>query len=355
MEEAAAPRRYPADQLEAFVASVFAEVGVPPDDARSVAELMVRADLSGSEGHGIFRLPHYVRRIRAGGINVRPQIRIEREKAATALINGDNGIGHLVVRRAAEIAIEKAEHCGVSWVGINHGNHAGPAFLYASMPLEKDMVGLYSAVGSANHLPPWGGTEMLLSTNPIAAAIPAYEEPPLVMDMATTVAAYGKVKTAAQRGETMPEGWMIDKEGNPLTDPTRAAEGFLLPIGGYKGYALALVLGLLAGTLNSAALGRDVIDFNADDTTTTNTGQFVVAISIEAFCEVEDFKKQVDQVIREMRSSPRLPGVERIRVPGERSHEIRLERSRSGIPIHDVLKRGLDALAADLGIPGLPA
>ena len=193
------------------------------------------------------------------------------------------------------------------------------------------MIGLYIAVGSANHLPPWGGVEMLLSTNPIAVAIPAMEEPPIVLDMATTVAAYGKVKTAAQRGEQMPEGWMIDRDGKPLTDPTKANEGFLLPIGGYKGYGLALIFGLLAGTLNGAAMGRDVVDFNADDETPTNTGQAILAISLRAFGDPNVIKRQVDEVARTMRSSPLLPGADAIRVPGEVSHGRRLERMEKGL------------------------
>ena len=139
-------------------------------------------------------------------------------------------------------------------------NHAGPASLYASIPMSRDMIGIYIAVGSANHLPPWGGTDMLLSTNPIAIAIPALNEKPIILDMATTVAAYGKVKTAAEKGESIPEGWMIDKSGHPITDPKKSSEGFLLPIGDYKGYGLALVFGILAGTLNNAALGKDVIN-----------------------------------------------------------------------------------------------
>ena len=162
------------------------------------------------------------------------------------------------------------------------------------MPLAHDMIGLYFAVGNANHLPPWGGLDMLLSTNPIAAAIPAGDEKPIVLDMATTVAAYGKVKTKALRGETMPEGWMIDREGKPLTDPKRADEGMLLPLGGmeagYKGYGLAMIIGLLAGTLGGAAMGRDVIDFNHDDDSVTNTGQAIAAINIAAFGDVAAFK-----------------------------------------------------------------
>src|SRR5450432_2907561 len=192
-------------------------------------------------------------------------------------------MGHLVMSYATETAIAKAKSAGAAWVGVRMSNHAGPASLYASMPVEQGLIGIYMAVGNANHLPPWGGIDMLLSTNPIAAAIPAGEETPIVLDMATTVAAYGKVKAKAARGEMMPEGWMIDREGKPLTDPRRASEGFLLPIGGYKGYGLALVVGLLAGTLNGAAMGKDVIDFNQDVSSATNTGQAIVAIDPAAF------------------------------------------------------------------------
>jgi len=347
------PRRFSADDLQAFIERAFRAAGVPDDDARTVAELMTRLDLMGADGHGVFRLPHYIRRIRAGGINLHPDIRTVRETDATALVDGDNGVGHLVVSRAARIAMDKAEKCGVAWVGTRNSNHAGAASIYAVMPLERAMIGLYVAVGSANHLPPWGGVDMLLSTNPIAVAIPALEEPPIVLDMATTVAAYGKVKTAAQRGETMPEGWMIDRQGKPLTDPKRADEGFLLPIGGYKGYGLSLIFGLLAGTLNGAALGSTVVDFNKDDTTTTNTGQFIVALDIKAFADLDTFKRDVDRVIREMRSSDRLPDVESIRVPGEGSHATFQERSRSGIPIPDSLLDTLNALAGELAVPVL--
>jgi LDH2 family malate/lactate/ureidoglycolate dehydrogenase len=257
------------------------------------------------------------------------------------------------MKRAAEIAIAKARTAGVAWVGSQWSNHAGPASLYARMPLAAGMVGLYLAVGNANHLPPWGGLDMLLSTNPIAAAIPTLAEPPVVLDMATTVAAYGKVKTRAQRGEAMPEGWMIDREGRPLTDPQRAEEGFLLPIGGYKGYGLALVFGLLAGALNGAAMGRDVIDFNHDDASATNTGQAVVAIDPAAFGDPEAFRRRVDAVVRDLRASARMPGVDRIWLPGEQSHAKRIEYARDGIPIAPGLMQSLDRVAAELGIARL--
>jgi L-2-hydroxycarboxylate dehydrogenase (NAD+) len=353
-EKPSTEHRFQSKDLEAFVARALTAVGLPASDATQVARLMILADLRGADGHGIFRLPQYVRRIKAGGMNLRPNIRVAQETDATALVDGDNGMGHLVMRFAAKAAIKKAERVGVGWIGVRHSNHAGPAALYAMMPLERDMIGIYIAVGSANHMPPWGGIELLLSTNPISFAIPAFEEPPIVLDIATSVAAYGKVKTKAQRGEQMPEGWMIDARGRPLTDPKRAEEGFLLPIGGYKGYGLAFVFGLLAGTLNGAAFGRDVIDFNKDDTTPTNTGQVIVALDISRFSPVETFKRNVDEVIRQMRDSKRMPDVERIRLPGEQSYATYLERSATGIPMNDTLFKDLQRLATELGVAGLP-
>jgi LDH2 family malate/lactate/ureidoglycolate dehydrogenase len=345
------------DRLTAFIHEALAKLGLPDQDAATVAALMAQADLQGSDGHGVSRLPQYARRIKAGGFNVRPNIRVVREHASTALVNGDNGMGHLVMSRAAEIAIQKARATGIGWVNSQYSNHAGPASLYATMPLKHDMIGLYFAVGNANHLPPWGGLDMLLSTNPIAAAIPAGTEKPIVLDMATTVAAYGKVKTKALRGEMMPEGWMIDRLGQPLTDPKRADEGMLLPLGGmeagYKGFGLAMIIGLLAGTLGGAAIGRDVIDFNHDDDSVTNTGQAIAAIDIAAFGDVATFKAAVDALVRDFRASERMPGVDRIMVPGERSAETRVIRARDGIPIAPALMRGLDQLAGELGIARL--
>ena len=347
------PARVSLAALEEFIARAFEAAGMPLADARTVGGLMAAADLQGSDGHGAIRLPHYLRRIRAGGINLHPKIRVVNERAGMALIDGDNAMGHLVMKRAAELAIAKARSAGVAWVGTRWSNHAGPASLYARMPLAHDMIGLYFAVGNANHLPPWGGLDMLLSTNPIAAAFPAGAEPPVVLDMATTVAAYGKVKAKAARGESMPEGWMIDREGRPLTDPKRAGEGFLLPIGGYKGYGLALVVGLLAGTLNHAAMGKDVVDFNADDATPTNTGQAIVAIDPAAFGDLGAFKAAVDTLVRDLHASERMPGVDRIRVPGEQSNALRVSQSKEGIALAPALFETLDRLAAETGIAPL--
>jgi LDH2 family malate/lactate/ureidoglycolate dehydrogenase len=344
------PARVSADALKAFIARAFTAAGLPATDAATLGELITEADLRGSDTHGVFRMPAYCKRIKAGGVNAKPDIRIVSDRPSAALIDGDNAMGHLVMKVAAETAIAKARATGVGWVGARMSNHAGPAALYAMMPLAHDMIGLYFAVGSNNHLPPWGGGESLLGTNPIAVAVPALEEPPVVMDMAPTVTAYGKVRLKASRGEPMPVGWMIDKEGKPLTDPRRADEGHLLPIGDYKGYALSLIIGLLAGALNRAAIGRDIFDFNKELGRATNTGQSIVALSIDAFAPVAEFKRSVDTMVRTLRSSSRLPGVDRIWLPGEQSHEKRRDRMTNGIPLPPPLKKSLDALAQELGI-----
>ena len=289
-------------------------------------------------------------RLRAGGFNARPNIRIERGER-----HGRRERGQWL-RAPGDEALRRGGYCASPQYGIGQGaspNHAGVAGVYAMMPLAHDMIGLYAAVGNANHMAPWGGTELLLSTNPIAVAIPSAKgTKPVLLDMATTVAAYGKVKLAAQRGETIPEGWMIDQDGNPLTDPSKAASGSLLPIGGPKGYGLALVLGLLAGTLNGAAMGRDVIDFNADDQSVTNTGQFIAAIDIASFIDVNTFKRQVARILGEMKSSALRPGFNEIRIPGN-GRSIRDQRTSEGIPIAPALMEKLNAIAASCGVDPL--
>src|SRR5438445_6005215 len=347
-----APRVAPA-ALAAFVKRAFEAAGLPSADAEIAAGLMVEADLRGSDTHGVIRLPLYLRRLKAGGINPRADIRIVQERPGSALVDGGNGIGHLVMRLAAMTAIEKAKRTGVAWVGARMSNHAGPAALYAMMPLAHDMVGLYLAVGSNNPLPPWGSSENLLGTNPIAIAIPAEEEAPIVLDMAPTVAAFGKVRLKMQRGEEMPVGWMIGRDGKPLTDPKRAEQGLLLPIGDYKGYGLSLMTGLLAGTLNQAAFGRDVVDFVKEQGRAANTGHAIVAVSVEAFAPAAAFKRQVDAAIRAMRGAQRLPGVERIWLPGEQSHLKRQDRVQNGIPMPKPLRESLETAARDLGIAPL--
>jgi LDH2 family malate/lactate/ureidoglycolate dehydrogenase len=273
---------------------------------------------------------------------------------AMALVNGDNGMGHLVMQRAADTAIALAKENGVAWVGARRSNHAGAAGVYASMTLPHDMIGIYAVVANANHMPVWGAAESLLSTNPIAFAVPAGSEPPVVLDIATTVVSYGTVKAYKLQGKPMPEGWMIDaKDGKPVTDSAKSAEGLLMPIGGHKGSGLALVLGLLAGVLNGAAFGREVVDFNADDESACNTGHFIIALDVSRFLPIAIFKSEIDRHLRDLKSSPVLPGFDSIRLPGQQRQARRAERARDGVPVLTEVVELLDKLAAELKITPL--
>ncbi len=345
------PRLVAAEKLQDFTRRALVAAGLPEQDAASVAALMVEADLIGADAHGIFRLPQYIRRIEGGAVNRTPDIKVDRTAAATALVDGDNGMGHLVMARAAEVAIELAGNSGIGWVGVRRSNHAGPASLYAAMPLAHGMVGIYSAVANANHMAPWGGTDLLLGTNPLAIAVPAGEAAPVILDIATTVVSYGTVKNYALQGKTMPEGWVIDrKTGGPLTDSARASEGVLLPIGGYKGAGLSMMLGLLAGVLNGAAIGRDVVDFNADDRTPCNTGQFILALDVKRFIDPALFAAGVVAHLAELHTSERLPGVPSIRLPGEERARRRAIRAQNGVPIIPALSFVLNRLGEKLSI-----
>ena len=342
--------RIPLDRLQRFIESVATAQGVGEEHARILAQRMTEADLRGMHGHGIMRLAPYSRRLREGGYNLDPQIRAVRETPSSALVDGDNGLGQVVMTFAAELAIEKARQTGLAWVGVRGGNHSGAGGVYAALSLPHDMASIYMAIGNANHMPPWGGVDMLLSTNPMAVAIPTGDEPPFVLDIATSVTSYGKVKVYAQSGTPMPEGWMIDRQGNPITDPARAGEGFLLPIGGHKGYGLNLVIGMFAGVMNAAAIGSSVIDFNADFQTPTNTGQVYFVIRPDLFRDLAEFKAEMDKHIRELRGSTPMEGHDPIRIPGEMAVKREAGMRAHGIPVAAPLLEGLHDLAASLGI-----
>jgi len=342
-----------AQHLEDFIVSVFKALGVPEKDARIVASMMVEADLLGYGTHGVFRLRQYVGRLRDGGCNATPTVKTVTQTAATALIDGDNGLGHLALKAARDLAMAKAEKAGIGWVGVRGGNHAGPAALYVRPQAKAGMAGLCAAVGSANHVAPFGGADLLLGTNPIAIAFPSSDPDPFVLDMATTVAAVGKIKVLAQRGEDMPEGWMVGRDGQPLTDPTKRDEGFLLPIGGPKGYGLSVAIGLLAGVLNGAAFGSDVVDFTKDTESPTNTGQFVAAIDLSAFGDPDVITKSAAHVFAEFRASEPLPGHDPVRIPGEGRANAYARRLADGLELHAALKSDLGSIAMEFGVDKL--
>jgi L-2-hydroxycarboxylate dehydrogenase (NAD+) len=275
---------------------------------------------------------------------------------ATALIDGDNGMGHLAMTYAAGLAVEMAREAGVAWVGVRRSNHSGASATYACMPVAHGMVGICSAVSGKNFMAPWGGAEPLLGTNPLAIAIPAGEEAPVVLDIATSVASNGAISSYAAEGKPMPEGWVISRaDGSPITDGNKLNEGMFMPVGAYKGSGLALMLGLLGGPLNRASFGRDVKGIGTKGVTETNTGHFILALDVSRFLSPEVFAAEIDRHVRDFAGSQKLPGVDEIRIPGQGRVARRLERLEHGVPLSQTLIKQLDTVAASLSIAPLTA
>jgi L-2-hydroxycarboxylate dehydrogenase (NAD+) len=250
--------------------------------------------------------------------------------------------------RATELAIAKASDSGLAWVGTVRSNHAGAAGLYAEMAADSGLVGIYFAVANANGMPPWGGTTPLLGTNPIAIAIPT-KGIPFVLDIATTATSHGTIKAAALEGRPLPEGWVVDAHGRPITDPNRAHEGFLVPMGGYKGSGLTIAIGLLAGVLNGAAFGAEVVDHRRDAVTPTNTGQSILVMRPDLFRRRDEVLADLTRHLNTLRDSGSHDG-NSVRLPGDGAARMRADCEARGIPIPDQLAAQLGRLAEDYGV-----
>lgn len=337
--------RFAPDRLQRFASDVLQAIDVLPDHADITAKRLVEADLRGRTGHGLIRLPQYVPRIEAGGINLRPDIAVTRDSPVSALIDGDNGLGQVVMTEAVETAVEKARASGMAWVGTVRSNHAGAAGVYTELAVTHGLIAIYTAVASANVMPPWGGKDRLLGTNPIAIAVPTAEEPTFSLDIATTVTSHGTIKVVAEAGESMPEGWVIDAGGEPITDPRRANDGFLVPIGGYKGSGLTMALGFLAGVLNGAAFGSDVIDHRAVPGEPANTGQALFVMQPDLFGDPAEFTASMDAHIRELRGAG-----DDIHIPGDRAAQLIAEQLESGIPVPEGLLERLREIGERFGV-----
>jgi LDH2 family malate/lactate/ureidoglycolate dehydrogenase len=338
-------------ELTRFCIEVLKKLNLPPVEAEIVANCLVEADLRGVHSHGVIRFPVYVQRLQAGVFNARPDIRVTRETQTTAVMDGDNGMGQLVSRRAMELAIDKGKASDCAWVSVYNSNHNGTEAYFAQMPLEHNMIGFCFSVGGINHVAPWGGAETMLGNNPFGIAIPAGEHPPVVLDMACSVAARGRVNVAAARGESIPEGWCTDAQGQPTTDPHEALKGFVLPIAGAKGYALTTVIGMLSTMLSGGAFGADVTHLYDDYERPQNIGHLMGVLSIAAFDDVSVFKRRVDKGIQEIKSVRKTPGVNEIFLPGEREYQSLVERRKSGIPVAVGTVGELQELSKEFGVP----
>ncbi|HEY0615425.1 MAG TPA: Ldh family oxidoreductase [Candidatus Elarobacter sp.] len=344
-------------ELRRFVAEVLTKVGVAPDDAAIVADVLVAADMRGIESHGVARLEsYYVSRIRKAQLEAKPEVRTVRETATSLLVDAGNGLGHPAGKRTMDRIIAKAAQTGAAFGAVRNSNHFGIAGYYAMMALGHDMIGIAST-NSVRYGAPTFGRDVMLGTNPLAFAIPAKNEPPFVLDFATTTVPKGKLEVYSRKEKQLNPGWAIDAEGHETLDPQTALKGALLPLGGYgvdngghKGYGLGLLVDILCGVLSGGAFGND-LPLPADPPMPGKISHFFAAFKIDGFRDPEQFKADMDTELRAFKDSAKAPGHDRIYVAGEIEHEKTLDTRRNGVPVHVKVWSGLEKLAGELAIP----
>lgn len=354
---------FPTDQLEEFSARVFTHFGVPDDDARIAANVLASSDLRGIDSHGIARLPVYAQYLADGTTNPRPNITVVRQSASTATVDGGNGLGLVVGPKANEMAMEKAAAVGSGWVSVRNSNHFGIAGFYPLQAIDRDMIGWAMTNGACWVAPIWS-SQRRLGTNPLAIAFPANQQPPIVIDMATSVVSYGKIQLAMRHGQPLPHGWALDSDGQPTTHPDDVARsGSLLPLGsnrelgGHKGYCLGSMVDILSGVLGGANWGPFVPPFvqteynHVDRKVGTGTGHFFGAMRIDGFRDPLEFKKEIDDWIRTFRDSKPAPGTSGPLIPGDPERLAEAQRRQEGVPLLASVVEKLSRLARETGIP----
>lgn len=334
--------------LKKVVQNIFQALGVSPAGAARIADVLVTADLRGVYSHGVIRVEEYATKLRGGGWSPEEKFTVERQTASLALVNGHHGVGILTAIKAMELAIALAGKTGVGAVSVRGGGHFGCAAYYSTMAQRLDMIGI-AFTNASPGMAPTGGTEPILGNNPWSIAVPGGKEGGVVLDMANSVVARGKIRLAAKKGERIPPGWALDANGLPTEDPKAALAGSLLSIGGYKGYGISLAVDLLAGVLSGAAYGRHV-GSPRDPGSKQDVGHLFMAIDVAAIQPVDEFKRKVSQYIREIKSSTLGKGSKEILVPGE--PEARKERGQraDGLQLNDQVMGQLIAIAGELGV-----
>jgi LDH2 family malate/lactate/ureidoglycolate dehydrogenase len=347
--------------LQLFTKNIFMHCGMNQTDATQAADVLVEADLRGIDSHGVARLSGYVRLWQKGRANMQPQFRIIHQTPSTATLDADAGLGLVSAPHAMRIAIEKAKQVGTGWVAIQHSNHFGIAAYHAMMALPEDMIGM--ALTNASPLvAPTHSKQRMLGTNPICYAIPAGKHAPVVIDLATSTAANGKLEIAQRKNKSVPLGWLQDKYGNETDDPNALKEGgILLPLGsgdtqaGHKGFALSALVDIMSGVLSGANYGPWVPPFVAflnprEDQPGKGIGHFLGAMRIDAFRDANAFKKDMDQWIDAFKNAQRIDENIPVIIPGEPEFETKAERLKSGIPLNELVEDDLKKLGSELGI-----
>lgn len=353
---------YPVEQLEEFCRRVFMHFDVPESDAKEAAAVLAAADLRGIDSHGVGRLKTYYDLLRKGRINPKPKVKVVRHTLSTATVDGDNGLGLVVGPKANRMAIAKAEQSGSGWVSVSNTNHFGIAGYYVLEALKQDVIGI-AMTNTTKIVAPLWGKERMLGTNPIAIAFPGQDEPPIVIDMATSAVAFGKIELAQRRDESIPEGWAIDAEGRDTTDPDAMVEGgaqlplgWTRDLGGHKGYCLAAMVDILCCVLSGAnwgpfappfALGQELPDRSVGK----GIGHFFGAMRIGGFIDPDTFKQQIDDWIRTFRATAPMPGTDGPLIPGDPERKAEEIRRRDGIPVLMPVVETMRAISDETGIP----
>ncbi len=345
------PRRIAFAELKAFCLKAYRRVGVPEDEAELVAEDLARSDARGVETHGVMRLPIYIQRLERDQVRRRCQFEILRRRGATAHVAAHGSMGHLVARRAMELAMELAREHGIGWVAVRESGHFGVAGLYPLMAARQDLIG-YICTNTGPLMAPFGGRGKLLGNNPMSYAFPADRHLPVVVDFSCTVVAAGKLMLARNKGEKIPLGWAVDQDGLPTDDPALGyPDGALAPLGGHKGYALALAHEILSALLAGGRWTRDIKGlYHKDPDPIQGTSHSFLVVDPDCFVGRAEFKAALDAYIETVKSSPRAKGVDEILMPGEIEFRTEAKRLAEGIPLPAPTAREVEEMSGRWGI-----
>jgi L-2-hydroxycarboxylate dehydrogenase (NAD+) len=340
-------------QLQDFVREIFFRNGLSEEHAETASYALVKANLRGVDSHGVARVPMYCERLRLGAANPQPQIEVSRVAPAVALVDGDNGLGLIVGKKGMAEAIHIAKEFGIGLVGVKRSGHYGMAALYIIQAIEADCVGL-AFTNASPALPVWGGRDKFLGTNPFAAGAPSADKAEFVLDMACSIIARGKLKFAAQRGQPIPEGLALDKNGRPTKDGQDAFEGVVLPFGGVKGAGLSMLMDVFSGVLTGAAFGGEVRNPFTGLEGPQGTGHFFIALKADLFMPLDAFKQRMQTLIKRVKAQPLAQGFKEIQMPGEPEHRAEMARLKNGIPLTPDVIEALKS-EADLAGVSFPA
>ena len=331
--------------LRRFCENILRKIGLSQYDAFTVADSLLFCNLRGIDSHGIMRFPFYVQRLKEGGTKISPKISIIREKPASVLVDGDNGMGQVVGVFAAKLAAEKARKVGTCFVGVRGSSHYGAASYYSAEIAKTNMIGL-SVTNAGPVMAVWGGAKRVIGNNPLSIAVPYQEGTPIVLDIAMSRVAGGKVRLAAKNNQKIPKGWVIDKQGRDTENPHDLPEGgALLPFGEHKGYGLAFMMEIVSGALvGSGMLGMIPLWFR-ETKTPLNVGHCFAAIDIEGFMDSGQFRERLDWLIKEIKSSPLSEGSQGVFIPGELELMVEDDRTKNGIPVSENVWQDLEKLS----------